>query len=87
MTKLTKISLAVIGTGLLTISFIFIYYYFHLGVKPCKGLPTDASNCGDADFGGVYFILAGIPLILIGIVGLSIACVRYYYRRKSRGAR
>lgn len=84
MTKLTKASLATISTGLVTVGFTFIYYHFHLGIKPCEDLPTDASNCGDADFGGVYFIMVGVPIILIGIIGLLIAGIRYYCQRKSR---
>lgn len=81
MTKLSKISLAAIGIGISILGLMLVYYYLHLGVKPCKGLPTDASNCGDADFGGVYFLLIGAPLILSGGVGCMVACVRYFLRR------
>ena len=61
-------SLVVFGAGLLIASFVFVYYGFHLGIKPCKGLPTDAANCGDADMGGVIFVVVGIPIALFGFV-------------------
>jgi hypothetical protein len=70
MTKRNKISLGLITVGLLLVATMFAYYHFQWGVKPCKGLTTDPANCGDADFGGIYFLLGGLPFVLAGIVGL-----------------
>lgn len=81
MSRLVKLSLGFIGAGLLTLSLIFAYYHFHWGVEPCKGLPSDPSNCGDADFGGVYFVLVGVPLILAGLLGLVYAAVRHVMKK------
>lgn len=61
-------SLIIITTGLLIFAAMYAYYALNLGIKPCKGLPSDAANCGDGDFGGIYFILIGLPLILFGII-------------------
>jgi hypothetical protein len=64
--------------GLLIMSVVLPYYAFHWGVKPCTGMTTDAANCGDADVGGVGFILIGLPITLLGLIGL---CVRWVIRR------
>lgn len=63
-------SLILIAVGVLVTSGIFVYYGFHLGIKPCKGLPSDTENCGNGDFGGLYFILIGVPIIIFGVVRL-----------------
>lgn len=85
MTKLAKFSLGAALLGLLVLGCMFVYYHFHLGIKPCEGLPTDASNCGDADLGGVYFIFVGFPLIFLGIVGLLADYIRRYLKRNTKG--
>ncbi|HSX42860.1 MAG TPA: hypothetical protein VLF59_02120 [Candidatus Saccharimonadales bacterium] len=74
------VSLIIIALGLCITCGIFVYYGFHLGIKPCKGLPTDAANCGDGDFGGVIFILFGVPIMLFGLMTLA-AAVLLKWRR------
>lgn len=69
--KPVLVSLIIIALGFCITGGIFVYYGFHLGIKPCKGLPTDAANCGDGDFGGVIFILFGAPIILFGLMSLA----------------
>jgi len=76
--KPIAVSLIIIAAGLLITSGVFVYYGFHLGIKPCEGLPSDAANCGDADLGGVVFIFVGIPIALFGIVSLLVALVMTY---------
>jgi len=68
-------SLIVIAVGILITSFMFVYYHYHLGIKPCKNLPSDAANCGDGDFGGVFFFLIGVPVTVFGI-----ACLFHFWR-------
>lgn len=68
--KPVAVSGIIIAAGLLIASFIFVYYGLHLGIKPCQGLPSDAANCGDGDFGGAIFLLLGVPVVLFGIVSL-----------------
>jgi hypothetical protein len=68
-----KVSLTILVAGLLIVSLIFPYYAFHWGIKPCQGLPSDAANCGDGDFGGVLFLVSGGPLVLYGTVTLILA--------------
>ena len=80
--KLNIVFLCIIVLGLLITSLTFVYYGFHLGIEPCKGLATDAANCGDADLGGVGFILIGVPIILLGVIGLVIKLVWGYIKRK-----
>lgn len=82
MTKLTKFSLAALVIGIVILSLIFPYYHFHWGIKPCTGLPSDASNCGDGDFGGVNFVLAGLPFVAAGVLGLLVAVIRYFFFKR-----
>jgi len=65
---------------LLVTSAVFVYYGFHLGIKPCTGSSSDAANCGDADLGGVIFVVIGVPITLFGIVSLLVALVLPYFR-------
>ena len=74
--------ITIILIGLQIIALSFIYYGLHLGIKPCKGLSTDASNCGDADMGGVVFVLIGAPFILFGILCLTINLFIGYLKRR-----
>lgn len=74
------VSLAIIVLGLFITCGIFVYYGFHLGIKPCKGLPADAASCGDGDFGGVVFILFGVPIMLFGLVSLAAAVLLKWLR-------
>lgn len=74
------VSLIIIALGFCITCGIFVYYGFHLGIKPCKGLPTDAANCGDGDFGGVIFILFGVPIMLFGLVSLGMAVLLKWLR-------
>lgn len=81
MTRLFKISSTAVIFGLLAISLMFAYYHFHWGIKPCQGLPTDASNCGDADMGGVYFLAFGAPSLFLGTMGLITSAVMAIFNR------
>lgn len=56
--------------GLLIMSIVLPYHYFDWGIKPCMGTPADVDNCGDADFGGVGFIMLGLPIAILGIIGI-----------------
>jgi magnesium-transporting ATPase (P-type) len=78
--KPIAVSLIIIAAGLLIMGATFVYYGFHLGIKPCEGLPSDAANCGDADLGGVVFIVVGAPITLFGIVSLLVSSVMTYAR-------
>jgi hypothetical protein len=82
--RLAKISLLLILAGLMISSFVFVYYHFHLGIKPCQGLPTDAANCGDADFGGIIYPLIGVPVAFVGLVGLVVSVVMGLVRRNKQ---
>jgi membrane protease YdiL (CAAX protease family) len=84
MTKFAKACLILIVIGLLISSLLFAYYHFHWGIKPCEGLPTDAANCGDADLGGVVFVLIGVPLALLGLVGLIASTIAGFVDRHKR---
>ncbi len=77
-----KWALANIALGVLILCGIFVYYGFHLGVKPCKGLPSDASNCGDGDFGGLYFLIIGVPITLFGMISLAVSIVSNHFKKK-----
>ena len=81
MKRLTQLFLLVTLVGLLISSFIFVYYHFHLGIKPCQGLPTDADNCGDADLGGIIYPLVGVPIACVGLVGFIVSLVVGLVRR------
>lgn len=59
-------------------SIVLPCYAFHWGIKPCTGMPGDADNCGDADLGGVGFIMLGMPITMLGLIGLVI---RWIVRR------
>lgn len=74
-----KQSLIFIGIGILIILMIFPYHYIlKLGIQPCKGLPSDASNCGDADFSGFPFLLLSFPFIFAGtITTIGILIVKF----------
>jgi hypothetical protein len=67
------VSLVVLAVGIAIVALVFPYYALHWGIKPCQGLPTDAANCGDGDFGGAIFLLGGAPLILYGFATLLLA--------------
>lgn len=87
MSKILKqksniVYLCIIGIGLCFIGAGFGYYAFHLGIKPCESLPSDAANCGDADFGGVGFIIIGVPIALLGIISLVINVVWGHLKNK-----
>jgi hypothetical protein len=84
MTRTVKISLVSIAIGIIVLASIFPYYYFEWGVKSCQGLPTDPANCGDGDFGGVWFMLLSLPFIGAGLLGLAYALVRNLIRRNKR---
>lgn len=79
--KANRIYLALIVIGVLITSVTFVYYGFHLGIKPCTGLPSDAANCGDADLGGVPFLLIGIPIALLGILSLCLSLIWHRIKR------
>jgi hypothetical protein len=74
--------LLITTVGLLIMAIVVPYYAFHWGVKPCTGTPIDAANCGDADLGGVGFILIGLPITLLGIAGLCVRWVLIRIRNK-----
>lgn len=80
--RLAKVFLLVMLAGLLISSFVFVYYHFHLGIKPCQGLPADADNCGDADLGGIIFPLIGLPIAFLGLIGFVISVVMIFVRRR-----
>jgi hypothetical protein len=84
MTKFVKIALAVTVVGLLVTLFVFPYYGFHMGIKPCEGLPSDAANCGDADLGGVMFVVIGVPIMAAGLVSLLCYGVVRFIKRKKK---
>ncbi|MEK7594361.1 MAG: hypothetical protein AAB436_01840 [Patescibacteria group bacterium] len=76
--KQNKVLLGITILGLIIISFAFLYYAvpnFH--IKPCSTDSAqqkfDAANCGDADIGGVGFVLLGVPIFLFGLVALCIS--------------
>jgi len=65
-----KQSLIFLGIGVLILLLIFPYHFvLHLGVQPCKGLPSDPSNCGDADFSGLIFVMLSLPFLFAGTIG------------------
>jgi hypothetical protein len=82
MRRSTFILLAVLG--ILILLSIFPYYWLHLGVKACQGLPTDASNCGDADFGGLGLLVLGLPIFIVGITGLAYCGLKYQLSKYHR---
>ena len=64
-----KQSLIFLGIGVLILLLIFPYHFvLHLGVQPCKGLPSDPSNCGDADFSGLIFVMLSLPFLFAGSI-------------------
>ena len=77
-TKSVKITFAIMLLGIAIMAFVIPYYAFHWGLKPCQGLPTDANNCGDADIGGVVFIVVGFPIALLGLISTAAAVVGSY---------
>lgn len=60
--------------GLVITGLIFPYYAFHWGIKPCDE-PGAGANCGDADFGGLVFIVIGVPLVAVGLICLLLSAV------------
>lgn len=76
-----KVGLILVALSVLLLGLMVVYYVFHLGVKPCEGLPTDAQNCGDADFGGLFFIMAAVPAFLIGVIALVLSSVSVWLKR------
>lgn len=87
MSKIVKLSLICIAVGVIVLAGVFPYYYFEWGIKSCQGLPTDAANCGDADFGGVLFVLYSLPFFVLGVIGLAYAATRAlvrHYKYKAR---
>ena len=84
MSKIIKLSLICIVAGVVILAGIFPYYYFEWGIKSCQGLPTDAANCGDGDFGGVLFLLYSLPFFGLGLLGLAYAAARALLRRYKR---
>jgi hypothetical protein len=80
--KSNIIYLCIIAIGLFVSGLTFVYYGFNLGIKPCEGLASDAANCGDADLGGVGFLLIGVPITLLGIISLVINLVLGYVKSK-----
>jgi hypothetical protein len=58
--------------GLLIMVIVVPYYAFHWGVKPCTGTSVDAANCADADLGGVFFIMLGLPIAVLGVAGIIV---------------
>jgi NADH:ubiquinone oxidoreductase subunit 6 (subunit J) len=81
MSKLLKFSLICIVIGVIIFAGIFPYYYFEWGIKSCQGIATDAANCGDADMGGVLFMLYSLPFFALGALGLVYTAVRAIVRR------
>lgn len=81
MPRIVKFSLICIAIGVIILAGIFPYYYFEWGIKSCQGLPTDPANCGDGDFGGVWFVLFGLPFVGLGLLGLVYAAIRALLRR------
>ena len=86
MSKVTKLSLICIVIGVIVLAGIFPYYHFEWGIKSCQGLPTDAANCGDGDFGGVLFVVSSLPFFGLGLLGLAYALIRALIRRYKRKA-
>ena len=84
--KSTKIYLGIILLGLVISSLTFVYYGFNLGIKPCNGFPSDAANCGDADLGGIGFILIGIPIVALGVVGFLVHMVWDFIKASRRAS-
>ena len=74
--------LVIIAIGLLIMAVAVPYYAFDWGVKPCTGALTDAANCGDADLGGMAFIMLGLPLAVLGILGAFVRWTVGLARRK-----
>jgi hypothetical protein len=86
MTRIVTLSIISIIVGIIIFAGVFPYYYFEWGIQSCQGLPTDAANCGDADMGGVLFVLYSLPFFALGILGLAYAGVRALIRRYKRTA-
>ena len=84
--KPVVVSLWIIAAGLLITSAVFVYYGLDLGIKPCRGLPSDAANCGDADMGGVVFVFVGVPITLLGVVSLTISLLAGRYTPRFNSA-
>jgi hypothetical protein len=59
------------------------YYAFHWGVKPCTGTPADLDNCADADLGGLFFIMLGLPIAMLGVAGIIVRWVvnRFWHKK------
>lgn len=75
------IFLAITIVGALVTLSVFPYYWLELGVKSCKGPPTDLNNCGDADMGGIGILFLGFPILVIGLTGTVYCLIK---RRNSR---
>jgi hypothetical protein len=82
MKKRVILPLGIVVTGMVIMSFTFVYYRFHLGVKPCTGSTLDAANCGDGDFGGLYFLITGAFVIFIGTIWLLVGSVKHYLKHR-----
>ena len=80
--KSNIVYLSIVAFGLLISCGTFIYYGFHLGIKPCQGLASDVSNCGDADIGGIGFMMIGVPIMLLGIISLAVNFVLGHIKSK-----
>ncbi len=91
--KFNKILAIITVVGLIIITVgPLVYYKFHLGIKPCSSTSaekiSDASNCGDADFGALYFWFIGGPMFFFAgsILAASLLLTRFdknYFRGSS----